>query len=208
MRTAIAIGFLCAVFIAPASAASFNCDKASTFAEEVVCSDSRLTVMDEELAHLYKAALASSANKAAVSAKQKAWLATRDRCKDSNCIMQAYADRIAALKGGAAGGVTGGVTGTYAMKGGEARIRQANGQIEFFVSASHQENVGEISGETALKGDHADYADAGNDCTLAFKFSGEKLVISQDGSCGMGLNVSGSGTYKRVSTAAPSFDDE
>jgi len=203
MRTAIAIGFLYAVFIAPASAASFNCDKASTFAEEVICSDSRLTVMDEELARLYKAALASAANKAAISAEQKAWLATRDHCKDSNCIMQAYADRIATLKGAA-----GGVTGTYTMKGGEARIQQANGKIKFFISASHQENVGEISGETALKGDHADYADAGNDCTLAFKFSGEKLVISQDGSCGMGLNVSGSGTYKRVSTAAPSFDDE
>jgi hypothetical protein len=118
--------------------------------------------------------------------------------------MKAYSARIAALKGGA----TGGVTGTYTMKGGEARIQQANGKIKFFVSASHQANVGEVGGETALNGDHATYADADNDCALSFKFSGETLVVSQDGSCGMGLNVSGSGTYKRVITAAPSFDDE
>lgn len=99
------------------------------------------------------------------------------------------------------------VTGTYTTKGGEARVQQANGTIKFFVSAAYQENVGEITGEAKLNGDHAQYADADNDCALSFKFSGEKLAVSQDGTCGMGLNVSGSGTYNRVSTTAPSFDD-
>ncbi|MGV1015236.1 MAG: lysozyme inhibitor LprI family protein [Methyloceanibacter sp.] len=204
MPSGIAILLLCMVLTAPGHAASFDCNKASTFAEEVVCSDSRLTVMDEELARLYKAAVASSPDEAAVNAAQKAWLAVRDRCKDSNCIMQAYSERIAALKGGA----NDGVTGTYTMKGGEVRVQQANGKIKFFVSATHQANVGELSGEAPLSGDQAKYDNADNDCALAFKFSGEKLVVSQDGSCGMGLNVSGSGTYNRVSTAAPSFDEE
>jgi len=203
MRT-IATLLLCLVLMPSARAATFNCDKASTFAEKVVCSDSRITAMDDELGRLYKAALASSHEKEALKAEQKAWLASRDRCQDSNCIMKAYSDRIAALKGGA----TASVTGTYTMKGGEVRVQQTNdGRIKFYINATHQENVGEVSGEAPLSGDAANYADQGNDCALSFKFAGEKLVVSQDGSCGMGLNVSGAGTYKRVNTAAPKFDE-
>ena len=54
--------------------------------------------MDDELGRLYKAALASASEKEALKTEQKAWLASRDQCQDSNCIMKAYADRIAALK--------------------------------------------------------------------------------------------------------------
>jgi uncharacterized protein len=45
-----------------ARAATFDCNKASTFAEKVVCSDSQLSTMDNELGRLYKAALASRRN--------------------------------------------------------------------------------------------------------------------------------------------------
>jgi len=203
MRTAIGIVF-CLVLIPSARAATFDCDKASTFAEKAICSDSRLTAMDDELGRLYKAALASAPDKTALKSEQKAWLAARDSCQDDACIMKAYSDRIASLKGAG----NSGVTGTYTMKGGEVRVQQTkNGKIKFSVSATHQMNVGEVSGEAPLSGDAANYADQDSDCALAFKFAGEKLVVSQDGSCGMGLNVSGAGTYKRTSTAAPKFDE-
>jgi uncharacterized protein len=202
MRTAIGI-MLCLVLIPSARVATFDCDKASTFAEKAICSDSRLTAMDDELGALYKAALASSPDKTALKAEQKAWLAARDSCQDDACIMQAYAERIAALKGASASGVT----GTYTMKDGEVRVLQTDSKIKFFLSATHAANVGEVSGEAPLSGAAAKYADQDNDCAVAFKFAGEKLVVSQDGSCGMGLNVSGSGTYKRTSTAAPKFDE-
>jgi len=203
MRTAILTVLLCFALTPAASAASFDCNKASSFAEKVVCSDSRLTVMDDELGRLYKAALASAPKNEALHAEQKAWQAARYRCKDSDCIMQAYTDRIAALKGGAGAGVT----GTYTMQGGEVRVQQANGKMRFFVSATHAANVGEVSGEAPLAGDAASYADKDNDCALAFKFSGETLAVIQDGTCGVGLNVSGSGTYKRTSTVAPKFEE-
>jgi uncharacterized protein len=131
MRTAIAINVLCLFLIPSACAATFDCNKASTFAEKVVCSDSRITAMDDELGRLYKEALAISPQKEALKTEQKAWLASRDRCQDSNCIMKAYSDRIAALKGGA----TASVTGTYTTKGGEARVQQTNdSRIKFFIS--------------------------------------------------------------------------
>ena len=115
MRAAIAIGLLCMVLTTPARAATFDCDKASTFAEKVVCSDSRLSAMDDDLGRLYKAALAGSANSEILKTDQKAWLASRDRCQDSHCIMKAYADRIGALKGSSADTAES-VTGTYTMK--------------------------------------------------------------------------------------------
>jgi hypothetical protein len=38
-------------------------------------------------------------------------------------------------------------------------------------------------------------------------FGTSSLVLNQDGVCGMGLNVSATGTYKRVSTAPPRFEE-
>jgi hypothetical protein len=39
---------------------------------------------------------------------------------------------------------------------------------------------------------------------LSFKLAAGKLDLAQDGTCGMGLNVSGS---KRVSTTPPKLDE-
>jgi hypothetical protein len=55
-------------------AATFDCNKLSTFVEKAICSDSRLTSMDDQLGRLYKDALAASSNSAALKTEQKAWL--------------------------------------------------------------------------------------------------------------------------------------
>jgi hypothetical protein len=100
------------------------------------------------------------------------------------------------------------VTGTYKMKNGEVLVQQTkDGTIKFSLKATYQTNVGEVSGEAPLSGDAASHADPDLDCVLTFKFAPGNLVVSQNGSCGMGLNVSGAGTYKRVSTAPPKFED-
>jgi uncharacterized protein len=206
MRAAIWTTLLCLALMPSARAATFDCKKASTFAEKVVCSDSQLSAMDDELGRLYKGALAGTPNNETLESDQKAWLSLRDQCRDSDCIKKAYADRISALKGSSADTAES-VTGTYKMKNGEVRVQQTTGRIKFYVNATYQTNVGEVSGEAPLTGGAASYADRDNDCALAFKFASAKLVVSQDGSCGMGLNVSASGTYNRVSTAPPKFDE-
>src|SRR6266511_3913872 len=103
MRTAIWTTLLCLALMPSARAATFDCNKASTFAEKAVCSDSRLSAMDDELGRLYKGALAGTPNNETVKSDQRAWLSLRDRCRDSDCIKKAYADRISALKGSSAG---------------------------------------------------------------------------------------------------------
>ena len=53
-------------------AATFDCNKASNFVEKVICSDSRLTSMDDQLGLLYKDALAASSNNETLKTEQKA----------------------------------------------------------------------------------------------------------------------------------------
>jgi uncharacterized protein len=165
-----------------------------------------------------KDALAASSNSAALKTEQKAWLSSRNQCKDSDCIMKAYADRISALSAMSAPAKSGDFTGTYKMEEGGAEgvegvegvvlVQQtANGRIKFYINATYRMNTGELSGEVPLTGDAANYVDKELDCTLSFNFVAGSLVLNQDGVSGMGLNVSATGTYKRLSSAPPKFDD-
>src|SRR5215475_15351913 len=143
-----------------AQAATFDCDKASNFVEKVICSDSRLNSMDDQLGRLYKDALPASSNSGALKMEQKAWLSSRNQCKDSDCIMKAYTDRISALNAMTAPAKAGDFTGTYQM------------------------NTGELTGEIPLTGNSATYVDKEFDCTLSFTFAPGTLGLTQNGSCG------------------------
>jgi uncharacterized protein len=191
-----------------ARAATFDCSKTSTFVEKAICSDKQLSALDDQLGHLYKAALASASNNAMLKADQKTWLSLRNQCGDADCLKKAYADRINVLEGTSTPPSPEDFTGTYKTEYAEVLVQQtANGRLKFYISATYHTNVGEVSGEVPLTGKTASYVDKELDCALSFKFAPSKLVVTQDGSCGMGLNVSGSGTYKRVSSAPPKFED-
>jgi hypothetical protein len=110
--------------------------------------------------------------------------------------------------GSSAAPASGGFTGIYKMKNGEALVQETNGRIKFSINAAYGQNVGEVAGEVPLTGDTAKYVDRDGDCVLSFKFAAGKLDLAQDGTCGMGLNVSGSGTYKRMSTTPPKLANE
>jgi uncharacterized protein len=212
MRPTVWATLMCLVLTPWAWAATFDCDKASTFVEKVICSDLRLTNLDDQLGRLYKDALAASSNSGALKAEQKAWLSSRNQCKDSDCIMKAYDDRISVLGAMSAPAKSGDVTGTYKMKdrgaAGVVLVQQTtNGRIKFYINATYRTNTGELSGEVPLSGDATNYVDKELDCTLSFNFMPGSLVLNQDGSCGMGLNVSAAGTYKRVSSTPPKFDE-
>ena len=212
MRPTVWATLMCLVLTPWAWAATLDCDKASTFVEKVICSDLRLTNLDDQLGRLYKDALAASSNSGALKAEQKAWLSSRNQCKDSDCIMKAYDDRISVLGAMSAPAKSGDVTGTYKMKdrgaAGVVLVQQTtNGRIKFYINATYRTNTGELSGEVPLSGDATNYVDKELDCTLSFNFMPGSLVLNQNGSCGMGLNVSAAGTYKRVSSTPSKFDE-
>src|SRR5579862_1268937 len=67
-------------------AASFNCTKAATTQEKLVCSDAELSKLDEELAIEYRKALPGP-QEPRVRERQTEWLQQeRNKCPDAVCL--------------------------------------------------------------------------------------------------------------------------
>lgn len=78
--------------------ASFDCRKAATSVEKVICGDPQISDLDGQLAKLYAAALRTGASQDAVRTAQRAWIKLRNGCADSSCVKAAYEERIAELR--------------------------------------------------------------------------------------------------------------
>lgn len=100
MKTTISLALLAVTLLLPwqnATAASFDCKKAKTWAEKTICNNKQLSNLDELLAASYKKALANTANKSSLKSDQLAWLGGRDACDDTECLKASYTTRIATL---------------------------------------------------------------------------------------------------------------
>lgn len=198
-----------------AQAASFNCAKAQTPVERLICSDPQVSELDGRLDKAYRAAdVTGMWQRSELGPDQKEWLKNvRNRCNDGPCLVRAYQARIEELS------KPRDVTGTYKMEGGLLKVRHfpAEHRIQFEVQASAGMNVGELAGDADLRGGEANYpTDAerlrrareheDEDCKLSVKFPRGTAVVVQSGGCGMGLNVSASGTYTLVSRDVPPFE--
>lgn len=79
-------------------AASFDCKKARSTVEKLICSDAALSRLDDDLARAYRGSLKDAPGKETLRSQQMEWLTkTRDACKDRECLVKAYYDRIVQL---------------------------------------------------------------------------------------------------------------
>ncbi len=84
---------------AVAWAPSFDCAKASTGPERLICSNKELSAADVALAQAYRDARNASNDKAWLSEQQSTWRKTvRDAALDVQCMLNAYEQRSAELK--------------------------------------------------------------------------------------------------------------
>lgn len=81
-----------------AEAASFDCAKASTKVEHLICDDQELSKLDEELAQSYKAALQDHTQADTIRYQQKIWMKVRNACADMTCLRNAYSGRLTSLR--------------------------------------------------------------------------------------------------------------
>lgn len=82
----------------PTFAASFDCAKALTAVEKMICRTPTLSRADEQLAAAYKGAYERSRDTIPLAVDQSRWLRTvRGRCPDVNCLAAAYTARIRVL---------------------------------------------------------------------------------------------------------------
>jgi uncharacterized protein len=81
-------------------AASFDCGKARSATEKLICGDPQLSRMDDELAGLYAKAKASAPDKAAFEAyARRRWQEREEGCNDVVCLRMWYANRRQELAG-------------------------------------------------------------------------------------------------------------
>jgi uncharacterized protein len=101
MRTMKLIFALGLIGLAPhAFAASFDCNKATSPTEKLICSDAQTSALDSKLQQTYKTALnaTDAYGKKALAKEQRNWIQyTRGVCQDTACLRQVYTDRIAML---------------------------------------------------------------------------------------------------------------
>jgi uncharacterized protein len=82
-----------------AHSASFDCAKAKTKVEKLICANPRLSELDEKVSALYKKVLEQSPVPEDSKEQQREWI-KRDRntCKDAACLERNYARRISDLE--------------------------------------------------------------------------------------------------------------
>ena len=79
-------------------APSFDCNKASTGPERLICSNKALAEADVKMSQSYKAALSVSADKMSLKQEQKNWMSqVRNACSDATCMIDTYNNRLAQL---------------------------------------------------------------------------------------------------------------
>ncbi len=107
------LAFCALVISAATQAASFDCGKATSKMERLVCSDPQLSSLDEALAKEYKLARARLSPSASIKfvGSQRSWLrfyasycfvnhdaSPADLAQSKRCLVDAYSDRIKELK--------------------------------------------------------------------------------------------------------------
>ena len=89
-----AVAFFLISGIANIFAASFDCTKAHSPTEKLICSDSELAMEDNELFDLYKQAKSKSNDPVAFKAESvDAWKARESYCHDKDCLLSWYSRR-------------------------------------------------------------------------------------------------------------------
>jgi len=79
-------------------AVSFDCSKATTLVESLICSDDRLSQLDDLLNESYKKTISNNSQKAKLKSEQLSWMKNiRNKCKSYECLAASYEERINAL---------------------------------------------------------------------------------------------------------------
>ena len=95
---AILLGCLMSV---PAQAASFDCAKASTKVEHIICDTPEISKLDEDLDVSYKAAVQDKQQGRSIKQTQKQWMRERNNCAVAECVKRIYEKRLSSLKNSA-----------------------------------------------------------------------------------------------------------
>jgi hypothetical protein len=196
-------------FTGSAHAASFDCAKAKTKNEKLMCANEIISKLDENLNVQYQKLLKFYVQNQAIRQWQMEWLKSDElKCKDSDCLEKAYKKRILELKSANnAEPDTKGYTGRYIrVINGKTDPNQAqlliiglSGRRVFISGTSSWNNLhtGEMAGYGILMGGSV-AAKTKELCGANFQLVDEPyLEVQNESGCG-GMNVTFNGIYKSL----------
>jgi len=88
--------FLCTALALSGEVFAFDCSKATTKVEKLICSDKKLFELDKEMNAYYKEAVKREPQE--IRDEQRKWLKIRNACIEVGCISAAYEEKIDELK--------------------------------------------------------------------------------------------------------------
>lgn len=95
------IALSCLFLFTAAHAASFDCAKSASNTELLICGNTELSKLDDDLDKSYQQALASSKDKPSLTNEQRKWLRdVRNACLNVACLKSVYKLRISELRTG------------------------------------------------------------------------------------------------------------
>lgn len=92
--------FMCVAVMLPVRAANFDCAKATTKVEKLICDNAEISTLDDDLGKMYQNALnkSNAEQKQHLGANQRHWLKNiRNACQEAGCVKLAYQSRIREL---------------------------------------------------------------------------------------------------------------
>ena len=201
-----------AVLLSSASAQSFNCARATTKQEKMICATPDLSKLDVEMTRAF-----TEARKGLDAALigQATWLRTvRDACEAVACLNQAYRSRVAylqTLRPGSTMSVDG-LAGDWTRVDSSDResthltIEMVRPQsFSFYIGATLQlgddpgnVRVGEIEGTAGIRGGLAVYRDEDSECQVTFARVADRVVVSAFDCADMGgMGVRFDGEFRK-----------
>jgi uncharacterized protein len=212
----LALGALTCIAYSAASAASFDCAKAKTKTEKLICSDAGISSLDEALGSAYKDAYKRVGNKLGIKQSQRDWLSSYQlrSCNDVECLRKELSERIEILNDASGLGLpTSNWTGNY--------VRYWNGKEDkntatisvlglhsgrLFISGAAlwygpnakegQVNDGEMRGHSNQVGQEGIVTFESEGCSAKLVLLDNALEVKEESGCG-GLNVTFNGQYRK-----------
>ncbi len=176
---------------------SFDCAKAGTRVEIMICRDPALAASDRDVAILY----AKARNRGGVAGSQAHWLTDRDRCENRFCVAAAYEKRAEELVDRLE------LPLSY-DRGGDpqapSRLRMAalgGGLHAFALTAlwiypgGVNANDSAVGGVVRIRAGRGAWRDM-EGCTLTFTRKAMGWAVAQGERCSNGLNVTMGGFYR------------
>ena len=192
-----------------ASAASFNCAKAASAVEKMVCATPELSRLDDYLNGSYQRAVDRMGDRLALREWQRSWLKSGalNDCKTTECVKLAYGTRVKLLDDAVKSPWNGHWVRQYKGKAdrntsemvliasGEGSVTGEGSTMWMGPNAANgQVNVGELSAQGSVTGAKLNFQQS--ECHVSAKLKGGRLEVEDNNMCG-GNNATFSGQYRR-----------